>query len=42
MAGNELGIVQSLGDVYSQEDFDLFFKSVAPYASEALSFKFAF
>ncbi|RJE17197.1 hypothetical protein PHISCL_10466, partial [Aspergillus sclerotialis] len=30
VAGNELGIVQSLGDVYSQEDFDLFFTSVAP------------
>jgi len=29
--GNELGIFEDLGDVYSQADLDLFFKSVASY-----------
>lgn len=27
--GNELGIFESIGDVYSQEDLDLFFQSFA-------------
>lgn len=27
--GNELGIFESIGDVYSQEDLDLFFKAFA-------------
>ena len=30
--GNELGIFEALGDVYAQEDLDLFFKNFAPYA----------
>ncbi|KKY27731.1 putative alkaline serine protease [Phaeomoniella chlamydospora] len=29
--GNELGIFEDLGDVYSQEDLDLFFQALAPY-----------
>lgn len=29
--GNELGIFESLGDVYSQDDLDLFFATVAQY-----------
>ena len=28
--GNELGIFEDLGDVYSQEDLDLFFQALAP------------
>ncbi|TQV94424.1 alkaline serine protease AorO [Cordyceps javanica] len=28
---NRLGIYESLGDVYSQEDLDLFYKNAAPY-----------
>ncbi|KAI2789280.1 Tripeptidyl-peptidase sed1 [Penicillium oxalicum] len=28
--GNELGIFEALGDVYAQEDLDLFFKNFAP------------
>lgn len=33
-AGNELGIFQT-GDVYSQEDLDLFFSTLARYADNA-------
>jgi hypothetical protein len=29
--GNELGIFEDLGDVYSQEDLDLFFSTFAQY-----------
>lgn len=29
--GNQLGIFEDLGDVYSQEDLNLFFESLAPY-----------
>lgn len=29
--GNELGIFESLGDVYTQEDLDLFFSTIYPY-----------
>ena len=29
-AGNELGIFESIADVYAQEDLDLFFESLAP------------
>jgi len=29
--GNELGIFEDLGDIYSQDDLDLFFSSVYPY-----------
>jgi hypothetical protein len=29
--GNELGIFEDLGDVYSQEDLDLFFSTFARY-----------
>jgi tripeptidyl-peptidase-1 len=31
--GNELGIFEDLGDVYSQEDLDLFFSTFAQYVS---------
>lgn len=31
--GNELGIFEGLGDVYSQEDLDLFFSTVYQYVS---------
>jgi tripeptidyl-peptidase-1 len=31
--GNELGIFEDLGDVYSQEDLDLFFSTFAPCVS---------
>lgn len=30
--GNELGIFEDLGDVYSQDDLDLFFSTLAQYA----------
>lgn len=33
--GNELGIFEDLGDVYSQDDLDLFFSTVAQYAPQA-------
>lgn len=29
-AGNQLGIFEDLGDVYSQEDLNLFFLTLAP------------
>lgn len=29
--GNELGIFEDLGDIYNQDDLDLFFSSVYPY-----------
>jgi tripeptidyl-peptidase-1 len=29
--GNELGIFQTVGDVYSQIDLDRFFSALAPY-----------
>jgi tripeptidyl-peptidase I len=29
--GNQLGIFEDLGDVYSQEDLNLFFQNLAPY-----------
>ncbi|KAK3672756.1 hypothetical protein LTR78_007342 [Recurvomyces mirabilis] len=29
--GNELGIFEDLGDIYSQEDLDAFFSNLAPY-----------
>lgn len=29
--GNELGIFEGLGDIYNQDDLDLFFSSVYPY-----------
>ena len=29
--GNELGIFEDIGDVYAQEDLDLFFATYAPY-----------
>lgn len=29
--GNELGIFESLGDVYTQEDLDLFFSTIYSY-----------
>jgi len=32
--GNELGIFEDLGDVYSQEDLDLFFATFAKYVDE--------
>jgi tripeptidyl-peptidase-1 len=28
--GNELGIFESIGDIYAQEDLDEFFKVLAP------------
>lgn len=34
--GNELGIFEGLGDIYNQDDLDLFFSSVYPYALPAL------
>lgn len=34
--GNELGIFESLGDVYSQEDLDLFFSTLARYPPSPL------
>jgi len=38
--GNELGIFEDLGDVYAQEDLDLFFAAFAQYASfESLQFQ---
>jgi len=30
-AGNQLGIFEDLGDVYSQTDLNLFFLTLAPY-----------
>lgn len=30
-AGNQLGIFEDLGDVYSQTDLNLFFANFAPY-----------
>ena len=32
--GNELGIFESIGDVYAQEDLDSFFASLARYVSD--------
>lgn len=29
--GNELGIYEDLGDIYAQEDLDLFFSNLARY-----------
>ena len=29
--GNELGVFESLGDVYTQEDLDLFFSTIYSY-----------
>lgn len=31
--GNEMGIFEGIGDVYAQEDFDLFFSTLAMYAA---------
>lgn len=31
VAGNQLGIFESIGDTYAQEDLNLFFLTLAPY-----------
>lgn len=31
--GNELGVFEGIGDVYSQTDLDLFFSTLARYGS---------
>ena len=36
--GNQLGIFEDLGDVYSQTDLDLFFAFLAPYAAGCFMF----
>jgi tripeptidyl-peptidase-1 len=36
-AGNEFGVFESLGDVYSQEDLDLFFEHLSPYVEQLQS-----
>ena len=35
--GNELGIFEGIGDVYAQEDLDLFFSTLYSYVTFAIS-----